>query len=160
MTKLAYIGTVAVLATPLTRGEYNKHRNWDTPVDENPNDEGYLLENKLLASNHAEHGGYISWLPKDAFEKLYKLSGTVTFGDALALLKAGHRVQRAGWNGKGMYLLLIKGQAITASINDCYGNPAEALPVLDAIYMKTADNKLVPWLASQTDMLSEDWSTF
>lgn len=93
----------------------------------------------------------------------------LTFGDALALLKQGKRVARSGWNGKGMWLLLVKGECVTEPINDCYGDPTryecgndgyekgQSIPVLDAIYMKTADNKLVPWLASQTDMLVEDW---
>lgn len=88
------------------------------------------------------------------------LSDEFDFGTAIQLLKAGEKVARQGWNGKGMYLFLVNGDAVTQAIDECYGNPAQAessLPVLDAIYMKTADNKLVPWLASQTDMLAEDW---
>lgn len=94
---------------------------------------------------------------------------TLTFSEALNKLKDGLLVARNGWNGKGMYLLLVKGEAITEQINDCYGDPnryaasnmgheaGKTLPVCDAVYMKTADNKLVPWLASQTDLLANDW---
>lgn len=66
------------------------------------------------------------------------------FGDAIRLLKQGRRVARAGWNGKGMWLEL--------QVPDV--NSKMSLPY---IYMKTADDKLVPWLASHTDVLGEDW---
>lgn len=68
----------------------------------------------------------------------------MNFGEAIALLKAGARVARDGWNGKGMWLELQRPDE----------NSKMSLPY---IYMKTADNKLVPWLASQTDVLAEDW---
>lgn len=66
------------------------------------------------------------------------------FGDAIRDLKAGNRVSRAGWNGKGMWLEL--------QVPDAHSKMS-----LPYIYMKTADDKLVPWLASQTDVLAEDW---
>lgn len=105
----------------------------------------------------------------EQIEKYVVLDNGFDFGTALHLLRAGQKVARAGWNGKGMYLLLVSGEAVTEAINDRYGDPTRydvdpsgyekgtTLPVLDAIYMKTADNKLVPWLASQTDVLSDDW---
>ena len=69
---------------------------------------------------------------------------TVSFGDAIRALKNGHRVTRAGWNGKGMWLELQRPDI----------NSKMTLPY---IYMKTADDQLVPWLASQTDILADDW---
>lgn len=82
------------------------------------------------------------------------------FGDAIRDLKRGYRVARAGWNGKNMWLTLVPGSRITVS----EGRPmASALPVgevidyLPHIDMYTAQGQLVPWLASQTDMLAEDW---
>jgi len=80
----------------------------------------------------------------------------VNFGEALAALKQGNKVARSGWNGKGMWLILIVGEAVAQAIADRYGD-GNAIPVLDAIYMKTATGELVPWLASQTDVLMEDW---
>ena len=71
-------------------------------------------------------------------------TGGLTFGDALSLLKRGTKVARAGWNGKKMWLAL--------QVPD--ENSKMSLPY---IYMKTADDKVVPWLASQSDMLAEDW---
>ncbi len=88
-----------------------------------------------------------------------------TFGDAIAALKNGKRVAREGWNGKNMWLALSVGTEGLAA--DKFWNPhnkkfAEskggAADVLSVITMKTADDKiLMGWLASQTDILSEDW---
>jgi hypothetical protein len=88
-----------------------------------------------------------------------------TFGQAIEALKEGKRVARQGWNGKGMWLALSVGTPQLPS--DKFWNPhnrrfAEenggTAEVLSVITMKTADDKiLMGWLASQTDMLSEDW---
>lgn len=74
------------------------------------------------------------------------------FGQAIEALKAGLRVARTGWNGKGMWLGLIKPDEWTFT-NGKWDN----YPCLPFIAMKTADEKIVPWLASQTDVLAEDW---
>lgn len=71
--------------------------------------------------------------------------GTQDFGWAIRLLKEGGKVARKGWNGKGMWIGLRRPNA---------GWSEATLPY---IYMKTADHHVVPWLASQTDMLAEDW---
>ncbi|WP_041795491.1 DUF2829 domain-containing protein [Pararhodospirillum photometricum] len=70
------------------------------------------------------------------------------FGEAIEMLNCGERVARAGWNGKGMFLFMVEVWG--------YGGDM-ALPCLPFIAMKTADNKVVPWLASQTDVLAKDW---
>jgi hypothetical protein len=72
------------------------------------------------------------------------------FSDALMLLKDGNRLCRKNWNGKNMYIFIIKNWTYTNEINDNYEN-------LPFIAMKTFDEKIVPWLASQTDILSNDW---
>lgn len=69
---------------------------------------------------------------------------TFGFGEALSLLRAGARVARTGWNGKGMWIKL--------QLPD--DNSKMTLPY---IFMYTATGDLVPWLASQTDLLAEDW---
>lgn len=66
------------------------------------------------------------------------------FGRALALLKRGRVVTRTGWNGKGMWLDL--------QLPDQHSKMTRAY-----IYMSTADGGLVPWVASQTDLLASDW---
>lgn len=66
----------------------------------------------------------------------------MSFGEALDLVRSGMKIAREGWNGKGMYLEFIR--------------PTEEnhLPYLR---MKTADDMYVPWLASQTDVIADDW---
>ncbi len=83
----------------------------------------------------------------------------MNFGDALANLKAGFLVRRAGWNGKSMFLYLVKGGEFAVNrkpLNEIY-EPGRLLTYCDHVDMKTADGSLVPWLCSQTDMLAEDW---
>lgn len=77
----------------------------------------------------------------------------LTFGLAIEALKKGHRVARSGWNGKGMWLALVKKE-----VADKVAFEFAALDAGPWIGMKTADEKFVPWLASQTDMLAEDWA--
>ena len=89
--------------------------------------------------------GYISWSPKDVFEEAYRRTDGMSFGLAIEAIKKGLCVARSGWNGKGMWLNL--------QVPD--ENSKMSLPY---IYMKTADDKQVPWLASQTDVLADDWS--
>lgn len=151
----AYLGTKMVNAKPMSRLEYNQFRGWTLPADENGADEGYLVEyvGPGQKANTAEYEGYVSWSPKDVFDEAYKPITTMDFGGALVMLKDGEKVARAGWNGKGMWLMLCipEGQYTLDSTGETY----DRLPY---IYMKTADNKLVPWLASQTDVLAEDWT--
>lgn len=71
----------------------------------------------------------------------------MNFGQALETLKAGKRVARTGWDGKGMWLALVRSENRTRT----------TLRLLPWIGMKTADGCFVPWLASQTDLLAEDW---
>jgi hypothetical protein len=88
------------------------------------------------------------------------------FGDAIRAMKNGDAVAREGWNGKGMWIALSPGNiALEAgkfwskqarSYAEIHGGTAVVLP---AIIMKNAKGEIVMgWLASQEDMLSEDWS--
>lgn len=142
-TKKLYIGTKVVKACPMTRGEYNAYRGWTIPADENPADEGYLTDNGT---------GHIQWQPKDVFEDGFAPFDGMDFGMAIAAMKLGNKVARKGWNGKGMWLMLVP-----ADLADKVAFQYAALDALPWIGMKTADDKFVPWLASQTDMLAEDW---
>jgi hypothetical protein len=97
--------------------------------------------------------GYVSWSPKDVFEAAYRPTSGMSFGLAIEAMKKGRKVARVGWNGKGMWLHLVRFYGV---IGGCAEGsvPMEQLPY---IQMKTVDDKLVPWLASQTDMLADDW---
>ena len=84
------------------------------------------------------------------------------FGWALNCLKSGKVVARKGWNGKGQFLVLTPGKSVSgtnmhdANVRDYYKN--NNVRIMGHIDMKAADDSyVVGWLASQTDMLAEDW---
>lgn len=98
--------------------------------------------------------GYISWSPKEVFEAAYQPLNALSFGHALVAMEEGHKVARAGWNGKGMYLVqVLPGEY---NVYEPY-QLSDANKLLPFIAMRTADAGFVPWLASQTDMLAKDW---
>ncbi len=81
------------------------------------------------------------------------------FGNAVRELKAGKKVARAGWNGKGMFLFLVPGSVFKVNRPPLLGIYPEGTEIryCPHIDMKTADGSVVPWLASQSDVLSDDW---
>ena len=81
------------------------------------------------------------------------------FCNAIENLRAGEMVQREGWNGKDMFLFQIDGNQWDFTADSC-GEAANDLDTMPFICMKTADNKLVPWLASQSDVLADDWQIY
>lgn len=107
--------------------------------------EGYRLKHKLtepLFTHYIEGGNE-------------EANNFLNFGDAIAALKSGYKVARDGWNGKNMWLSYLdpymNKQFTLIEMEDAEGTFSPY------IGMKTADNKYVPWLASQTDLLSCDW---
>ena len=83
----------------------------------------------------------------------------MSFSDALVRLKGGERVAREGWNGKGMFLFLVPGSKFTVNRPPLLGIYPEGTEIEyhAHIDMKTAQGYVVPWLASQSDVLAEDW---
>lgn len=129
-----YVGTKIIYATPMNAQRASAVLN--RPIDTSNADEegsGYLVQYK---------DGYMSWSPKKQFEEAYELINNMGFEDALICLKQGYKAARKGWNGKGMWIRLRVART-----------PQE----LSYLEMKTVGDKFVPWLASQTDMLAEDW---
>ncbi|QSF42648.1 DUF2829 domain-containing protein [Paenibacillus tianjinensis] len=93
----------------------------------------------------------------------------MNFGQAIEALKAGKKVARAGWNGKGMFVYMVHGTLVDKDrlrneaythLKDCdsCGDHTGVVTINSHIDMKAADGSIVVgWLASQTDMLAEDW---
>lgn len=78
----------------------------------------------------------------------------MTFGEALTILKKGGNVSRKGWNGKGMFLELIEAEEYVILRDE----PSTRYSILFPwIGLFTVDGGFVPWVASQTDLLAEDW---
>ena len=155
-----FYGTKAILARPMSRADYNAYRGWELPSNENGADEGMLVEYiDGGAANHPDHAGYISWSPADVFANAYKASGSMNFGHAVEALKAGQRVAREGWNGKGMFVFLVPGSHFKVNRPPLLGIYAEGTGIdyRPHIDMKTAQGDVVPWVASQSDVLADDW---
>ena len=106
---------------------------------------------ELLAHARDEVADFVDGVPPVV---LQVITDGLDFGAAVAALKSGQRVARAGWNGKAMWLRLV--QADAGLYPDASEQPT--YPCRAYLEMKDATDHLVPWLASQTDVLAEDWS--
>ena len=144
-----YIGTKVIQAEPAYRVDGKVF------VKANIVPYGYKIEDgyKVIYSD-----GYESWSPKDVFEAAYRATDGMNFGLAIEAAKMGKKIAREGWNGKGMFLYHVPAAAYPPSTEVA----KEAFCGSDVPYgayiaMKTAQGNVVPWLASQTDMLADDW---
>lgn len=87
--------------------------------------------------------------------KIKKGINNMNFGKALEELKNGEKVARKGWNGKGMYIFKHEGFD-TNEVSNITGDKHNYVPPF--ICMKAADESVIfGWLASQSDILAEDW---
>ena len=100
--------------------------------------------------------GYESWSPKDVFEEAYRKSSGMNFGLAIEAAKKGKKIARAGWNGKNQYVELAtcisykNNAGEIVNVEHCnIGNQALAFVGTSGVQMG--------WLASQADMLADDW---
>lgn len=160
-----YIGVKEIAAKPMTRKDYNDYRGWEMPENEDGTDKGYLVEYLDGGPpNHPNHENYISWSPKGVFEDAYRETEGMTFGLAIEAMRRGHNVARSGWNGKGIFIFIVK---------TAIGHPQQrktgmkvSVDIATHIAIDTtglltdnpdAPKSVVPWLASQTDILAEDW---
>ena len=83
----------------------------------------------------------------------------LNFSEALHFIKSGKKVARKGWNGKGMFLFLVPGSTFTVNREPMMSVFGEGTQIQyhAHIDMMTAQGYVVPWLASQSDLLSADW---
>lgn len=149
-----YIGTKMIKASPAIRLDDGKGNiriellsNNPMPLPDDAVDMGYKV---------VYEDGYESWSPQDVFEKAYRQTDGMNFGLAIEAAKKGKRIARAGWNGKNQYVELAccisykNNAAEVINVNHCnIGNKALAFVGTSGVQMG--------WLASQADMLAEDW---
>lgn len=143
-----FIGTKIVKAEPMRRSAWHESKGWPIPIEDGWDGEGYKVRYQ---------DGYESWSPKEAFEAAYRQTDGLNFGLALEAAKKGMRIARKGWNGKGMYVFLVHGMDFhtNADLSELDDQDVE---VLDCLVIRTAAGAFCPgWLASQTDMLADDW---
>jgi hypothetical protein len=158
-----YLGIKIVSAEPMnyhTAGKAGLIRGYEqNGFNETDDGPGY---------NVVYEDGYESWSPETAFEKAYRKISGLPFGDAIEALKAGKMVTRAGWNGRGMFLWLKPETTIKSEwckdelLKHLADENGGEILGLGTVCMYTHDSTgrkaiLTGWLASQSDMLSEDW---
>ena len=152
-----YIVTKMLKGKPMTRQEYNDYQGLDLPESEKhlANEEGMLVEYEDTDHpNHIKHAGYISWSPLPVFDKAYRKTNGLSFGLAIEATKKGYQIARAGWDGKGIFVALMRPYRNLSEMTGPY-------LYIDTTGLQTdnpdAPKCTVPWLASQTDMLADDW---
>jgi hypothetical protein len=85
-----------------------------------------------------------------------KVTSGLDFGSAIQLMKDGKQLQRAGWNGKNQYIELAKNISYTNSKGEVINVNHDAIGNQAIAFVGTSGVQL-GWLASQADMLAEDW---
>jgi len=155
-----YIGTKIIQAKEMDAATAGIELDRSINTENSPAGEGYLVEYP---------DGYRSWSPKKAFEDAYRKCTDMTFGLAIEAAKKGHKIARRGWNGKNMFIVYMEPlflppfntQGTARKVNDRTARFIGADKPLDCqpyFAMYNAKEQWIPgWLASQTDMLSEDW---
>lgn len=153
MSMKKYIGTKLIEAEPAFRcmdGNGNTVITRD-PHEAFPNypsvEDGYRVRYP---------DGYVSWSPKEVFEEAYRPTDGLSFGLAIEAAKRGLKIARRGWNGKGQYVELAtcisyanpRGEIVNSE-HEAIGNRALAFVGTSGVQMG--------WLASQADMLADDW---
>ena len=142
-----YIGVKLIQAKPA-----QKHTCTTTDCAEG-------IEGYKVVYEQPDGSTYESWSPKDVFEESYRVTSGMTFGLSIEALKKGYKVARSGWNGKGMWLILQTGSEVTLRDGTCYHKAGLKHVKIDPhIDMFTAAGTMQPgWLASQADILADDW---
>lgn len=142
-----YIGTKIIEAEPAYRCEGKVY----------PKSGPYPRSMKLEDGYKVRYSdGYESWSPKEVFEAAYRPTDCMNFGLAIEAMKAGKKVRRRGWNGKNQHIELASaisyknpdGTVVNAE-HEAIGNKAVAFCGTSGVQMG--------WLASQADMLADDW---
>lgn len=155
-----YQGTKRLFARPFCKQEYCDLRGWKVPENEEPNEDGYLVEYVDGGGANVEgFDGYVSWTPLDVFVQSYRPVTAMTFGAAIEALKTGERVARVGWNGKGMFVYLVPAASYpvqTGAAKAHFGEGA-MVPYRAYLALKTVDEDVATWAPSCADVLAEDW---
>lgn len=157
-----YIGVKAINARPMTRAEYNHYRGWDVPADEVASDEGYLVEYiDGGQANHPDHSGYISWSPKDVFDRAHVEvpADGIPGGLAMEMIKRGARMARHGWNGKAMFVFLVPGSTFAVNRPPLLGifPSGSSVNYRPHIDLRAPDGSIGTWDPSTMDLIANDW---
>lgn len=139
-----YLGVKTIEAEPMTADDYNKY------IKEKSSERNHYYSGEDRRGYLVKYeDGYESWSPKDVFEKAYRLMSNMNFGQAMEEIKQGKKVDRNGWNGKGMVL-----QAQFPDEHSKMTHPYLYMTIPDC----TEGTRKLPWQPAQVDLFSEDWN--
>lgn len=148
------VGTI-INAKSMDLQQYSVFTGSNTPTESNIN--GYLVFSNLppMWINNDEFNENFKLIKDEKMEKVENMS----IGEAIEALEAGKKVCRAGWNEAKMFLFLVPGSTFKVSRAPLLGIYPEGTEInyQPHIDMKTAQDTVVPWLASQSDILAKDW---
>ena len=148
-----YIGTKTVQAAPALR------------IESDGNVRVELLADKpvTMPTDTVDMGyrviypdGYESFCPLDAFEEAYRPTDGMNFGLAIEAAKKGKKIARKGWNGKGQYVEIGTDFAYRTTDDQGVLVAHEDIGTQALVFVGTRGRQ-VGWLASQADMLADDW---
>lgn len=143
-----YIGTKIIEASPAIRKGGTVYEN-DQPIPKSmdPEEDGYKVRYQ---------DGYESFSPKDVFEAAYRETDCLSFGLAIEAAKKGKKIARRGWNGKNQYVELAERISYENAAHEVINANHEAIGNKALAFVGTSGVQL-GWLASQADMLADDW---
>ena len=143
-----YIGTKIIEAVPAIRkGGTVYEKDQPIPKSMDHEEDGYK-------ARYAD--GYESFSPKDVFEEAYRPIVGMNFGLAIEALKKGKKCRRAGWNGKNQHIELASAISYTSPEGTIVNANHEAIGNKAIAFCGTSGVQM-GWLASQADMLADDW---
>lgn len=153
-----YIGTKIIEAAPAWRITAMDGRMFIQRKDDASDYAGVVEDGYVLVYED----GYESWSPKRVFEEAYRQTTGMSFGLAIEAAKKGKRIARLGWNGQNMSVAYQKGypQGIPCNANtaNAWGmEEGELFRCRPYLQMRCADGTFQMWVASQTDILEDDW---
>ena len=158
--KIAYIGTKMIHAVPAEKIVLSGSDK-AVVVEHGSPDFEYTREFPVVSREDGYKviypDGYESWSPKNVFEEAYRPTNAMNFGLAIEAAKKGKKIARLNWNGKNQYVFLARVEHFStdADLSAFAGTDVE---VHDTLVIKTAQDVFQPgWLASQSDMLADDW---
>lgn len=155
-----YIGVKIVKGFPCDAEQAHEILDRPVAVDDSAGKQGYLV---------TYEDGYQSWCPKKQFEDANRPCDAMPFGHAIEAAKQGKKIARHGWNGKHMFVVYMPAlqlppfntQGTNRKVNDRtakFIGEDEFLDCQPYFAMYNAQKQWIPgWLASQSDMLSDDW---
>ena len=162
MSKQLYVGTKVVKASDMSLGMFNNLMNRATPVGTDPATPGYMVEYQDGGPANSEHSAnYLSWSPKDVFDKAYQVNGKLPGYLAIAHMEQGQYARRNHWHSEEYvyYVPANSYKAVTPVAKAMFGEEA-LVPYKGYFARKCRDGQVEVYALSADDLMARDWTIF